>query len=280
MSNEQVLNSDPENNYQNNFECFKDAICINANRVYDSCSDKDCIENLPIYFPDSSQPLINRAINIKIKSIDVIHTNLDVERVPFNQGFFSVDITFYFKIKLSVIEPSICHPTLVDGLAMFSKKVILYGSEGNIKTFSSNSSNTQDFNNNYYNKFDIDSSLPQATIQISKPISLSTQLINLQNNCCLPEEKQFNIPKCIENLFDGEFCCAPPEKIIYITIGIFSIIQLERKTQIMIPIYDFCVPNKECDCSTDSPCELFKKIKFPTNEFFPPSLEENSEFCE
>ena len=153
---------------------------------------------------------------------------------------------------------------------MFSKKVILYGSEGNIKTFSSNTQNTKNlFNNN---------SLPQATIQISQPISLSTQLINIQNNCCLPQEKQFNIPKCVEELFEGEFCCCPPEKIIYITIGVFSIIQLERETQVMIPIYDFYVPNKECSCSADNPCELFKKIKFPINEFFPPSIEESSEF--
>lgn len=276
MSDENISNLEQENNYQNHFECFKDAICINANRVYDSCSDKDCLENLPIYFPDSYQPLINRAVNIKVKSIDVIHTCLDVERVPFNQGFFSVDITFYFKIKLSVIEPSICHQTQVEGLTMFSKKVILYGSEGNVKTFSSKSSNIPDYNN-YYNS---DTSLPQATIQISQPICLSTRLINLQNNRCLPEESQFSIPKCVEKFFEGEFCCSTPEKIIYITIGIFSIIQLERKTQIMIPIYDFCVPNKDCSCSTDSPCELFKKIKFPINEFFPPSIEESAEFCD
>ena len=30
------------------------------------------------------------------------------------------------------------------------------------------------------------------------------------------------------------------------------------------------VPHKECVTSTDSPCELFSKIEFPTEEFFPP----------
>lgn len=30
----------------------------------------------------------------------------------------------------------------------------------------------------------------------------------------------------------------------------------------------------ECVTTTDDPCELFKKIKFPVNEFFPPKLEE------
>ena len=25
-------------------DCFKEAVCIDAMRVYDSCSDKDCLE--------------------------------------------------------------------------------------------------------------------------------------------------------------------------------------------------------------------------------------------
>ena len=45
----------------------------------------------------------------------------------------------------------------------------------------------------------------------------------------------------------------------------------------MVPVYDFCIPNKECviTSANDDPCELFKKIKFPVNEFFPPKLDED-----
>ena len=42
----------------------------------------------------------------------------------------------------------------------------------------------------------------------------------------------------------------------------------------MIPVYDYCLPDKECVATTDDPCELFRKIKFPVNEFFPPRLAE------
>ena len=42
----------------------------------------------------------------------------------------------------------------------------------------------------------------------------------------------------------------------------------------MVPVYDFCIPDKECVTSADDLCELFKKIKFPVNEFFPPRLED------
>ena len=44
-----------------------------------------------------------------------------------------------------------------------------------------------------------------------------------------------------------------------------------------IPAYDFCIPRKECVTSTDDPCDLFSRIEFPTEEFFPPrTIEENT----
>jgi hypothetical protein len=45
---------------------------------------------------------------------------------------------------------------------------------------------------------------------------------------------------------------------------------------LLIPAYDFCVPQKECIGATDdNPCDLFDRISFPVDEFFPP---ERSEF--
>ena len=29
-----------------NYGCFKEAVCIDASRVYDSCGDKDCLEDI------------------------------------------------------------------------------------------------------------------------------------------------------------------------------------------------------------------------------------------
>ena len=39
----------------------------------------------------------------------------------------------------------------------------------------------------------------------------------------------------------------------------------------LIPAYDFCIPDKECTCETDDPCETFRKIDFPLEQFFPPN---------
>ena len=56
----------------------------------------------------------------------------------------------------------------------------------------------------------------------------------------------------------------------YVTIGLFIIVQMVCNVQMLIPAYDFCVPEKECVASSDNPCELFRRIDFPTSEFFPP----------
>lgn len=62
---------------------------------------------------------------------------------------------------------------------------------------------------------------------------------------------------------------------MYVTLGQFSIIRLERDTQLLTPVYDYCVPEKECPCDGGScqedPCELFRKVQFPVGEFFPPN---------
>ena len=58
--------------------------------------------------------------------------------------------------------------------------------------------------------------------------------------------------------------------LLYTSIGLFIIVQMVRNVQMLIPAYDFCVPEKECVASSDNPCELFRRIDFPTSEFFPP----------
>ena len=44
----------------------------------------------------------------------------------------------------------------------------------------------------------------------------------------------------------------------------------------MIPSYSYCMPEKECACGSgcSDPCDLFRNIAFPVNEFFPPNAVE------
>ena len=87
------------------------------------------------------------------------------------------------------------------------------------------------------------------------------------------------IPESIGGMFDEDLVLDGGEKRVYCTLGQFSIIRLERDTQLVIPCYDFCMPQKECvGSSEDQPCDLFSRIKFPVDEFFPPVVSEFKDY--
>ena len=251
-------------NVLNNENCFKEAVCIDAQRVYDSCSDKDCIEDLKVYFTSCDQEKINNTSNVRIKDVSVLSTYVNLEPIPFNRGFYSVDMTFYFKVSLEILSSPTSCPEIVHGVSVFNKKVILYGSEGSVKVFTS--SETCEEMNIAGNK-----SSPKAVVQVAKPIALSAELIEGRKNCgceCL-----CMIPECICNCIGGNVEHEKCGKSVYVTIGLFIIVQIVRNTQMLIPAYDFCIPDKECVTSSDNPCEVFKQIDFPVNEFFPQGIE-------
>ena len=245
---------------------FKEAVCINAGRIYDSCSDKDCLEDLQVYFTPLNQSIVDNSTAVKCKNVQVYTVLMDVEPVPFNKGFFSVDMTFYFLVRLEAVVSPMTPPVKVEGISVFQKKVILYGSEGSVNQITSN----RLIVNNDKNCC-CDENLPTANLSVVDPICLACRV------CDVPDcgkEVQFTCPAVVSKLFDDEYDSVRPAKIVCISIGLFSIVQLERNVQMMVPVYDFCIPDKECVTSADDPCELFKKIKFPVNEFFPPRLED------
>ena len=61
-----------------------------------------------------------------------------------------------------------------------------------------------------------------------------------------------------------------------VSLGIFTIVQLIRNVQMLMPVYDYCMPSKECTPTSENPCDLFHKMSFPVNEFFPPACENES----
>ena len=245
-----------------NYGCFKEAVCIDASRVYDSCGDKDCLEDLRVYFSPASQAVIDQAAQVRMRNVDVLVVYLGLEPVPFHKGFYSVDMTFFFEVTLDVFQTPAAPPVTISGLSVFSKNVVLYGSEGNVKVFSSDGSLDELEQNSVQ-------SLPKASVQVAQPVGLSARLCEGRTCCCEP---CCRIPDCICRRYGGSFCMENTDKVVYATIGIFTIVQIERNVQMMIPAYDFCIPEKECITSSDNPCELFSRIDFPPNEFFPPKV--------
>ena len=64
---------------------FKEAVCIDTNRVYDSVSDKNCLEDLQVTFPDDVQSIVNNCCSLKLKEVEVENVYMDVEPIPFQK---------------------------------------------------------------------------------------------------------------------------------------------------------------------------------------------------
>lgn len=242
---------------------FKEAVTIEAQRIFDSCSDRDCLEDLEVTFADfESNRLVNEATYAKARCAEVTSVFFSTEPIPFNKGFYSVDITYTFDIEIDLAASASSPANTVHGSATFTKKVILYGSDGGTKYFTSNDNGVISQNGCCYNN------PPKATLAVADPIVLGIRLVNIPAmNCCAD-------PSCTETVV------SPARKAVYITLGVFSIVSLARTVPVMVPAYDYAVPNKECVSSSESPCELFEKISFPSSEFFPKSLEDVSGTCQ
>lgn len=255
---------------ERNSESGCDAVCIDAARIYDSCGAKDCLSDLPLMFTQENQCLIENACSVRINRASVITSTVEVEPVAFHRGFYSVDMVFYFAVSVDVYSNSGAIPTTVNGLAIYGKRVVLYGSDGCVKSFSSDSPVVCYSDDNDCGCAG-QSSLPKATVQISSPMALSAKLKKCKEKKYMPCK---SIPQCVIDYFCGEPVYSHDTQIVA-TIGIFTITQLQRNVQIMVPSYDFCVPRKECTAQTDDPCEVFSKIEFPTDSFFPPKVGES-----
>lgn len=242
---------------------FNETVCIDAYKIYDSCADKDFLEDLRVNFNEANQHIIDQASGVRVKNTNIITAFVDVEPVPFRSGYYSVDTTCFFDISLEAfVSPSVM-PASVSGLCVSNKKAILYGSEVNIKTFSSN------YNfNELDNKNTIEKNLPRAVVQIAKPIALSAKLCN---PCDCRNQVQQRIPDSICMRFGGEFVRpGSSNNAVAVTFGIFTVIRLERNVQISVPACNYCMPKKECvTLIDDNPSDVFNRIEFPTSEFFP-----------
>lgn len=88
---------------------------------------------------------------------------------------------------------------------------------------------------------------------------------------CHAGELAAQIPEMVKRMFDEEFYVLGDQRRLYVTLGQFSIIRLERDAQIVVEVLDFAIPNKECSdmpgCCAEDPCEMFSRIPFPTRQF-------------
>lgn len=246
---------------------IREAVCIHTKKIFDSCKDKDCIEDLRVYPTRGCQEVIDRAVSVKAGCAELLYAYIDVEPVTFNRGFYTVDVRYFYRITADAFVGA-ARPVEITGLAVFDKRVILFGSEGSAKVFTSTGKNCGS---------DIQglpaTTAPTAVVESVDPIILGMKLVEVcqcrhNDNCC-------EIPPAVCACFPEELVTGGDVHRLFVTLGQFSIIRLERDTQLLMPAYDYCMPEKDCDCGCDcrqeDPCELFRKVRFPVGEFFPPN---------
>lgn len=238
---------------------IREAVCIQTRKIFDSCRDKDCIEDLRVYPTVSSQAYIESAFSVRPRSAELLYANVNVEEMSFNRGYYTVDVTYFYRVTGETFPGG----NTVQGLAVFDKRVMLFGSEGRVKTFASDDS-----------ALPVSATSPIAVVDSVNPVALAMRIVDA--DCLMTTEaEQRSIPQNILNVFGENLVLTDAAKRLYVTLGQFSIIRLERDTQLLIPAYDYCMPDKECEGSTDDdPCTLFSRVRFPVEEFFPPDTVE------
>ena len=248
---------------------IREAVCVHTRKIYDSCRDKDCIEDLRFYPKLQYVDVINHALSVKGGSADLLYVYVDVEPVNFNRGFYTVDMRFFYNVTLQAYT-SCPAPVTVEGLCVFDKRAILFGSEGNAKIFSSQAGCGPD------GQRLPNTTAPVAVVEAVDPLILGMKLLDVCDCRPCPCQCQWtDVPPAVAAAFPEELAFTGESHRMYVTLGQFSIIRLERDTQLLTPVYDYCVPEKECPCDGGScqedPCELFRKVQFPVGEFFPPN---------
>ena len=233
---------------------IREAVSVHTDKIFDCCRDKDCVDELRVYPTVSSQTSIDNAISIRPKAAELLFVNVNVEPVGFNRGYYTVDCTYFYRVTAETFPGA----HLCRGLAVFDKRVMLFGSEGSVKTFASDSPEavvTAD-------------DQPKAVVSAVDPICLHCTLADPAET---PGSENIVIPAFILEAMGEDLVTVDNVRRWYVTIGQFSMVRLERETQLLIPAYDYFLPDKECPgTSEDDPCALFGRISFPVEEFFPP----------
>lgn len=264
----------------------RDSVVIDTMRVLDSCRDRDCYEDVRVYLTPIGRELINRTSTVRTADAKIIGTAISVDEVPFNCGFYQINIRFYIRLKN---EACIGAGTTRDfySLAIVQKSVVLYGGEGNTTVFRSSKSGgfccTECVGEG-------SSTAPTAVVETAAPVILASRVVccdsgtasctcgcscNCTSSCechsgCACDVAE-SIPAVILEQF-GECLALSGEdggNRLLVSIGIFSVVRLERPAQYLISATEHSVPDKECHPATneENPCCLFRTMAFPIGAF-------------
>ncbi|MBE6914376.1 MAG: hypothetical protein E7472_05515 [Ruminococcaceae bacterium] len=242
-----------------NSNCNPGCVNIHTSKILDACRDKDCIDDLRVYPTASSQTVIDTAFSVRPESAELIYADVNVDAINFNRGYYTVDVTYFYLITGETFPGGVP----VRGLAVFDKRVILYGSEGGVKTFTSLSQLSEAAAGAAPD--------PVAVVEAVDPIALNLRIADPPAPGTPDEPALTSVPSEILAIFGEDLIFSQTVRRLYVTLGQFSIIRLERDYQFTVCNAENFMPEKECiGNSDDDPCTLFSRVRFPVEEFYPP----------
>ena len=245
---------------------LQQAMSIHTRKITDSCRDKDCIEDLRVYLTRGSQSLLDSCAGAKVRCAELLYTYIDVEPVAFDRNHYCIDVTFYYRV-LADATIGTTRPAALYGLAVFTKRAVLCGEDSKAHIYRSDTrlNEADGITRRYAN-------LPTAVVEVLDPMILSSKVREVCDEKCCCEEASLQIPAAIRGMFDDDLVLAGERRRLFVTLGQFSIIRLERDAQLVVPVLDYAIPTKEC-CDTpggaEDPCEMFSRIPFPSAQFAP-----------
>ena len=238
---------------------------IHTRKITDSCRDKDCIEDLRVYLSKGSQTILDSAAGAKVRCAELLYTYIDVEPVAFDRNHYCIDVTFYYRI-LADATIGVSRPAALYGLAVFTKRAVLCGEDSHAHIYRSDTRlcEPDGITRHIANR-------PTAIVEVLDPMVLSSRVREVCEEKCR-EDAALQIPAAIRAMFDDDLVLAGERRRLFVTLGQFSIIRLERDAQLIVPVLDYAIPSKECcdapGCAED-PCEMFNRIPFPAAQFAP-----------
>ena len=63
--------------------CIREAVCINTSKIFDSCRDKDCVDDLRVFPTVTSQSYIENALSVRAKAAELLYVQVNVEPITF-----------------------------------------------------------------------------------------------------------------------------------------------------------------------------------------------------
>jgi hypothetical protein len=242
---------------------LRQALAIHTRKITDSCRDKDCVEDLRVCLTASSQALLDRSTNVRVRSAELLYAYIDVEAVAFDRNHYCIDVTFYYRVLADAVIGT-ARPAALCGLAQFSKRVVLCGEDSSAHIFTSDTRLPGADGASLYT-----ANRPRAVVEVLDPMVLGSKV----REGCECREALAQIPSAIQKSFEEELVTTGSGRRLYVTLGQFSIVRLERDAQIIVPVVDYAIPTKSCcdspECSNEDPCEMFSRIPFPTARFVP-----------